>query len=78
MNKIRKGELMSIVSELETLRDRLGTVRYDESEAYDNMPEGLQCSERGEQMSENVDNLDEAYDSLDEVISNLQDVIDNN
>jgi len=55
--------------------DKLNDVREEEEEAYDNLPEGLQCSERGDLMQDAIDNLDEAVSSLDEVISNLDDVV---
>ena len=55
--------------------DVLEEVRDEEQDAYDNMPEGLQYSERGDMMQEAIDNLDEAVDAVDEVISNLESAI---
>lgn len=78
MNKTRKKELDSIVCELNELQLRLETVRDDEQEAYDNLPEGLQESDRGCQMEENVDDLDLACSDLEDVINAIQAVIDNN
>lgn len=48
----------------------------EEQEAYDNLPENLQGSERGEAMSEAADNLDSAYNSMDEVLEYLTAAID--
>lgn len=45
-----------------------------EQESFDNLPEGLQQSERGEQMEENVSNLESSMNSLDEVISCLEEL----
>jgi hypothetical protein len=53
----------------------LEEVRDEEQDAYDNMPEGLQYSERGDMMQEAIDSLDEAVDAVDEVISNLESAI---
>lgn len=44
-------------------------------EKYDNMPEGLQESERGEQLQETVEALEMACDSRDEVIDGLGEII---
>lgn len=41
-------------------------------EAFDNLPEGLQCSERGEAMEEAISNLEEAYDGMDDIISSVE------
>lgn len=48
MNKARRKEIAAIVAELEGLKDRLETIASDEREAFDNMPESLQESERGQ------------------------------
>ena len=55
----------------------------DEEEAYDNLPDGVQESERGEAMQENIDSLDDVIselesinDSLEEQIDAIQEVID--
>ena len=50
----------------------------EEQEAFDNMPESLQSSERGEQIEQNADDLENAWDALDGVITDLQDILDNN
>lgn len=47
----------------------LEEVREDEQESYDNLPEGLQNSERGEQMRENMELLGEFIDNLEEADS---------
>ena len=73
MNKQRRKELADILAKLEELenlrseiKERLETVRAEEEEALDNLPESLQDSERGQQMQEYIDTLDEAIDNLDE------------
>ena len=49
----------------------------EEQEAFDNMPESLQDSERGQTMYENIDNLESATSDLEDVIMNLQEIIEN-
>lgn len=49
----------------------------EEQEAYDNMPESLQESDRGCTMQEGLDNLQSAIDSLEsEVMDVIQEVIE--
>lgn len=63
-------EFTNIVSTIrETLKD-------EEQEKYDNLPDSLQDSERGETFTDNVDNMETAYDSLDEAIGYLQEILD--
>lgn len=78
MNKARRNELERIINALEDLRDKLFNVASDEREAFDNMPESLQQSERGEQIEMNADDLCCAYDDLDNTINALTDILDNN
>ena len=46
----------------------------EEEDKFDNMPEGLQESERGEAMQEAIEQLETACDNLDEAISSLQEI----
>ena len=46
----------------------------DEQDKFDNMPEGLQESERGEAMQEAIEQLETACENLDEVINCLQEI----
>ena len=76
MNKRRRTELNSIIEILEDANSRLETVKDEEQEAHDNLPEGIQYSERGEQMEQYVDSMDEAYDSIQEAIDTLTEIAD--
>lgn len=46
----------------------ISDILYEEQNAYDNMPESLQSSERAYKMEENIDSLDECLDLIDEII----------
>ena len=48
----------------------------EEQEAYDNMPEGLQESERGEAMSDNIYEMEETYDSLGDLVNTIEDIVE--
>lgn len=75
MNKSRRATLNMIANALQELKSQLETVRDEEQDAFDNMPESFQESERGETMQEMIDNMDYANDSLDDAISYISEVI---
>ena len=76
MNKTRRKAIEDIIAQLEEQKSAIETAQNEEQEAYDNLPDGIQCTERGEAMSENADDLEQAASDLDDVISSLQDIID--
>ena len=72
MNAIRRKVIKSIVGRLLTMdalrqkiMDELQQVMDEEMDAYDNMPESLQESERGEKMLECYDIMESVHDELD-------------
>ena len=74
MNRIRRKELAEIISLIEEARERLEAVRDDEQEAFDNLPESIQYSERGETMEEYISTMEELLDYLD--TDGLQEIVD--
>ena len=48
MNKGRRERLKKQLQLLEEMREEIEAIRDEEQEAYDNLPEPLQDSERGE------------------------------
>lgn len=76
MNKQRRKELEAILNELADLRSRLETVKDEEQDAYDNMPEGLQSSERGEKAEQACSSLDDALTAFDEIDSAINDAME--
>ncbi len=67
MNKERRDRLSDVIASLEEAKDLLEDVKADEQEAFDNMPEGLQSSERGSKMMDYIDIMEEAGDKIDKV-----------
>lgn len=67
MNNARRKALNSIIERLEDLKGDLQTVLDEEQDAFDNLPEGLQMSERGETMETAIDNMAEAVDAFDDL-----------
>jgi hypothetical protein len=57
MNKQRRNALSAIEKKIDELVSELYDIKDEEQDAFDNLPEGLQMSERGDLMQENIDNL---------------------
>ncbi len=72
MNKQRRKSIGEVISKLEELREELDGIMSDEQEAFDNLPESLQESDRGNAMQEAIDNLDYAMSSFEEAIEYLE------
>lgn len=79
MNKVRRDSLRVLLSKLDELspildeaKEILQGVIDEEQDAFDNMPEGIQASDRGQKLQENVDDMQEVMDALDEL--DLQDL----
>ena len=72
MNKERRKAIQEVMEELETLKSKIEEIQNDEQEAYDNLPESLQYSERGEAMESAIENLESAYNEIDSIIDNLE------
>lgn len=73
MNKARRSRIADVQTQLEALKQDIDDILAEEQEAYDNLPESLQGSERGEAMQEAIDALESAVGSceeLDEYLTN--------
>ena len=69
---VRKLEdLIPDVASVEEIRD-------EEQEPFDNLPEGLQSSERGNAMEEAISNLDSAIDGINELSDKFEDAPEEN
>lgn len=62
MNKQRRNKLQKVI-------DALDEVITDEQDAYDNMPENLQESEKGEATEDGLESLKDAKESLEEILN---------
>ncbi len=68
MNKERRSRLEKVKEQLSALVSDLESIRDEEQESFDNLPEGLQQSEKGGTMQSNVDYMEEAIGSVQEVV----------
>lgn len=74
MNKARRKNLKLILGKMDELtalveevKEGVQEVLGEEEEAYGNLPESLQESERGQQMQEYIDTLEGVIDSIGEL-----------
>lgn len=75
MNKARRNELQKALDLLGEAKGIIEQCRDEEQDAFDNLPEGLQSSERGEQMEEYISIMEEACDNLEDVESNIEEML---
>ena len=73
MNRIRRKQLAAIMEKLEELKADLETLKEEEEDYRDNMPENLQLSERYDKADNACDCLDGAVSSIEEAISYVED-----
>lgn len=75
MNKQRRKSLTEAYDKLAEVVESIEFLRDEEQESFDNLPEGIQESERGEQMQEYIDSMENALTSLEEAIDYLDEVL---
>lgn len=75
MNAQRRKQIQKAIGLLSEARAILEEVTEEEQEAFDNMPDGLQASERGETMEENIYRLEEAVSAIEEQENEMEEVI---
>jgi hypothetical protein len=82
MNAERRKAINAIITVLEQAAvfdaqiNEIATLKDEEQEYYDNMPEGLQSGEKGSAAEEAVSNLQDAEDKLQEIEDGLNEAID--
>ncbi len=74
MNKERRAELKKAAGKLDEGWSVLSAIIDEEQEAFDNLPESIQSSERGEKMEEIIELLQEITDQISEYIEELENV----
>lgn len=75
MNKERRKIIEEAIEKINEANDLLATVRDEEQEAFDNLPEGIQMSERGETMEQYISDLDEIIDTIYDGVSTLEEML---
>jgi len=72
MNNERRKEIRRGIDLLTEAQDIFETVQGEEQDAFDNMPEGLQESERGERMEEVAGLLDGIKDAIETAVGEAE------
>lgn len=72
MNNKRRKSLRIAMDGLGYAKDLLTEIVEAEEEAYFNMPEGLQESERGQQMESNIDTLNELIETIETALDEME------
>ncbi|QKY79297.1 hypothetical protein SEA_BLAGE_54 [Microbacterium phage Blage] len=74
MNNQRRKEIQEVINKLADLdalrneiKEEIERIRDEEQEYYDNMPEGLQQSDRGYKAEEAASQLDDAAQQLEDL-----------
>jgi hypothetical protein len=71
MNKDRRKQIDDVYEKIQDLVGTVEDIQYEEQNAFDSMPEGLQESERGQAASEAADHLVDAMDCLNSALDAL-------
>ena len=71
MNNERRADLEKATTLLEEAKEIIENAASEEQDYFDNMPEGIQASEKGDAATEAFDNLETAKDAIDEILDNI-------
>lgn len=75
MNKQRRKKISEIIEKLEDIVVELEELASEERDAYDNLPESIQYSERGEAMDAAADELGEVSGEVTDLSERLEEII---
>ena len=71
MNKARRKEIERAILVIESVQLSLESLVDEEQEAFDNLPESIQGSERGDDMETAISILEDQRSNLDDVLNEL-------
>ncbi len=72
MNQDRRKRIRAIIDELGGIKEKIDLLMEEEQTAYDNIPEGLQSTEKSEKVEQNADDLGDVSSDIDNMIETLQ------
>lgn len=75
MNSERRKKIEIVKDKLTELKSLIEPIMEEEQEAFDNLPESLQYSDRGEKMEEAINSLENSLNSIDEVVDYLDEAM---
>lgn len=71
MNKYDRKELKRAIALLDKEHEIIESVKDIEQGKFDNLPEGLQQSEKGQKFEETVSTLEDALNSIEEATASI-------
>ena len=74
MNKERRKKLSKVIDKLAEIKEMLEEVKDEEEEAFDNLPDGLQYSEKGQTMEGYIEMIEEAVGHIDDAESVIEEI----
>ena len=74
MNKARRKRLGEAFDLIGTAQDILRSVREEEQEAYENLPDSFRDGEKGEEMQNYMEMIEEAEGHLDDANSVIEQI----
>jgi hypothetical protein len=72
MNKARRAQLDAIYSSIEELVSKLETIRDEEQETYDAMPDSFRDGDKGEASQACIEAMESALGDLETVQENIE------
>ena len=72
MNDGRRKQLTEAIENIDSALATISECADEEQEYFDNMPEGLQGSEKGDQASETIDQLRIIDEELNDLMSRIE------
>lgn len=72
MNATIRRKINIIINNLNETKEEVSQMSADEQSKYDNLPDGIQESDRGDEYQEAADKLCDAVNSIDEAIDYLE------
>lgn len=76
MNDIRRTKLRRVIKAIESIREDLEAISGEETDAFDNLPEGIQIGDRGTTMEQIAEALSFVADDLGNAVETIQEQID--
>lgn len=74
MNNTRRLAISVQLQKISDAHEALESIREEEQEYYDNMPESIQQGEKGDNAQTAIDQLETTISSLDEAMSSLENI----
>lgn len=74
MNRQRRKKLTEAFEKITEVMDILESVKSEEEESYENLPDNFRDEDRGEEMQNYIDMIEEAYGYLDDANSVIEQI----